>query len=653
MKRSFSFGIVLASLALASCGGGSSDNTLLDPGGGVFATPEATTIQLLASSLQLPSDNTGVADITLTAVAKDANNNVIGGVAITFDAGGDSFASIAVNSTDVPAVTSSAGLLTAQLSNGIGGAVNRNMTITATDAQSGASAQLTVAVVGTRLTIEGPNALALNDVGDYLVVLVDSSGAGIGFEPVTITSSAGNQITASSTTTDQAGKLTFSLTASSVGSDTLTATGLGQTTTTDVSISNDVFTLTHAPSAGSTIPLAPASETLTLTWTINGVAQANQLIMFEATRGTLSAPPGMTDANGQISVTISSTSGGATVIKASNALTPPTSTSLSLEFVATSPTQITVDATPSTIGTGEQAEVIATVRDANDNLVKDQQVNFQIVSDDTNGDLTTSSAVTNSQGRASTFYTAGGSPGALNGVTISATINGTLIQAVTNISVSRSEFDFIIGTGNDIFSPTTAVHAQEWNIIMTDSVGNAVSNAQLQVSLRSIFYKKGFLVVDTPLGQWVFSGGSPQVCADEDANRNGILDIGEDFNASGQMEAGNVATVAAVPPGASATDPCADAGTAGPKADVVTNNQGIARVCVIWPQNISWWVDVQIEAQAGVSGSESSHAQFFNLPALAQDINDVNSSPPNVVSPFGADLDCGVPPPGLPLLPLP
>ena len=152
-------------------------------------------------------------------------------------------------------------------------------------------------------------------------------------------------------------------------------------------------------------------------------------------------------------------------------------------------------------------------------------------------------------------------------------------------------------------------------------------------------------------GQWAFGGGSPQDCPDEDANRNGILDIGlgEDFNASLQMEAGNVATVAAVPPEASATDPCSDAGTAGTQADVVTNNQGIARVCVIWPQNFSWWVDVQIEAQALVSGSESSQAQFFNLPALASDINDVNSSPPNVVSPFGPDLDCGVPPPGLPL----
>ena len=58
---------------------------------------------------------------------------------------------------------------------------------------------------------------------------------------------------------------------------------------------------------------------------------------------------------------------------------------------------------------------------------------------------------------------------------------------------------------------------------------------------------------------------------------------------------------------------------------------------------------MQIEAQALVSGSESSQAQLFLLPALASDINDVNATPPNVNSPFGTDLDCGEPPPGLPL----
>jgi hypothetical protein len=117
---------------------------------------------------------------------------------------------------------------------------------------------------------------------------------------------------------------------------------------------------------------------------------------------------------------------------------------------------------------------------------------------------------------------------------------------------------------------------------------------------------------------------------------------------SGQLEAGNVALVAAVPPGASAADPCSAAGATGTSADVMTNSLGLARVCVIWPQNYSWWVDTQIEARATVSGTEFSAQQVFQLPALAEDINDISTSPPNRFSPFGPDADCSVPPPGLP-----
>ena len=84
------------------------------------------------------------------------------------------------------------------------------------------------------------------------------------------------------------------------------------------------------------------------------------------------------------------------------------------------------------------------------------------------------------------------------------------------------------------------------------------------------------------------------------------------------------------------------AGAAGTEVEVLTNSQGIARVCVIWPQNFSWWVDAQIEALSTVSGSESSQAQFFNAVAGAgrghQRYDD--ASPPNEVSPFGTEQDC-------------
>ncbi|MFW2405713.1 MAG: hypothetical protein ACN4GT_13160, partial [Gammaproteobacteria bacterium] len=168
---------------------------------------------------------------------------------------------------------------------------------------------------------------------------------------------------------------------------------------------------------------------------------------------------------------------------------------------------------------------------------------------------------------------------------------------------------------------------------------------------RSLIYKKGFLERNVADGQWVYAAANnpPIQCPDEDVNRNGILEPAEDLNGSGQMEAGNVATVAAVPPDAPSDDPCTTAGATGTEVEVITNSQGIARVCVIWPQNFAWWVDAQIEALSTVSGSESSEASFFELPALAEDINDLTTRPPNFVSPYGTEQDCAIPPPGLPL----
>lgn len=650
MKRSFSFSVVLASLLIASCGGGSSDNSILDPGGGLLATPQAASIQLIAGSPQFPSDQTGLETMQLVVIAKDANNNALEGVLITIDAGGDPFASIS-NYSDPDRLTNESGILTADLSNGFAGAQNRIIRVTARDQESGVATTIQIQVVGTSLTIEGAEALAQSDSSEYVVVLSDSRGVGIPFETVTVNSAAGNTIDAATLVTDGTGKITFTMTATQAGNDTLTVSAAGETAVQQVAVSNDEFSLAHSPTAGTDIPLAPAQETITLTWTVGGVPQGGQTIDFTATRGMLSSATAITDAAGQASVTIESNTAGPSVIRASNAT--GTSTTLSLEFVAENPTQISAQASPFTVAPNEQAEIIAIVRDAQDNLVKNQLVSFLIEADDTNGSLTASTATTDSQGRATTFYTGGGSPGAENGVQISATVGNPAVSAVVSLTVARREFDFIIGTGNTVFNVTTASHAQEWNIIVTDSVGNSVVNTPIQVSLRSLEYAEGELIVDLNLGRWIYNDqstpASPVWCNDEDGNRNGILDPGEDENASGQLEAGNVATVAAVLPGADPEDPCTTAGEAGTSVEVLTNNQGIARVCVIWPQNFSWWVRTQIEALSNVAGSEDSQAQSFILPALSDDINDITSDPPNRFSPFGTDLDCDTPPDGLPL----
>ena len=147
----------------------------------------------------------------------------------------------------------------------------------------------------------------------------DAKGNGIPFQNVTITSAVGNTIDAPSLVTDATGVVTFSLTATQAGNDTLTVSALGETTTQNVSVSNDQFTLTNSSAPVTDIPLTPTVETVTLTWTIGGAAQAGQTIGFTSTRGTLSASSAVTDGAGQASVTISSNTAGPSVITASNA----------------------------------------------------------------------------------------------------------------------------------------------------------------------------------------------------------------------------------------------------------------------------------------------------------------------------------------------
>lgn len=636
MNRLLSLGTILASVALAACGGGGG-NTITDPDGppGGGGAPEAATIELLSTSPQLQSDQTGATTVTITAIVKDASNNVVPNVSVAFSANSGSL-------QVTRPVTDSNGFATAELSNGSDPG-NRVITVSATDGN--ASASIDIPVIGTTLNITGPGSLPQGDQADYTIVLEDFGGSGIPNRTVEVSSSNGNTLSATNLVTGPDGEVQVQLTADNGGTDTLTATALGLTDTRDVVVSDDSFSLT-APTAGAEVNLG-AVQTVTANWTVGGAPQAGQTISFTTTRGTLSAGTAVTDGAGNATVTVSSTNAGPAVITAS---TPGgTTTTRAFEFIATAVDTVQVQASPTTVPTGDQAEITAVLRDPAGNLVKNQVVNFELT-DVTGGFLSVASDVTDSQGRAQTFYTGGNVSSSVDGVTIRAYVGDPVTPVAedsVNLTVAQQELFIVIGTGNDLFEPTTASFAKEWNIIVTDAVGNAVANAPVQVSILSEEYRKGFLAVVND-EQWAYAPGSgtPVRCLDEDVNRNGILDPGEDANSSGFVEAGNVATVAAVAADAPPDDPCTTAGAAGTDVTVTTNSQGLARVCVIYPQDHGLWVVSSIEARATVAGTEFANGQSFLLDAKAEDLTNVNASPPGQVSPFGGDtvVDCNLAP---------
>ena len=87
--------------------------------------------------------------------------------------------------------------------------------------------------------------------------------------------------------------------------------------------------------------------------------------------------------------------------------------------MATTPTSIDVQPSVFTLSTTQSSTITAVVRDAAGNLVKNQTVTFTL-NDVTGGTLSVGSAITDSQGRAQTVYTASNTTSANEGVQITA-----------------------------------------------------------------------------------------------------------------------------------------------------------------------------------------------------------------------------------------
>lgn len=618
------FLLAVATTLLCACSG--SDNTIVGqpaPPGGT-PTADIASVTVLTSRPQIDSD--GSSEATITALVRDSNNSVVSDIGVVFSASSGSIAAGA-NTTDAT------GTVTATLSTG-GDPTARDVTVTAI-ANGNVQDSVTVVVSGVTVKIDGAPNLPLSDQAVYTVTLTDApNGTGIGNTAVNVTSSSGNSIDASPVTTNASGQGTFTLTANNGGADTLTAEVLGTQFALDINVSPDAFSFTSpAP------PPAPLTEVnlgdnlaVEVLWEQNGVGVANRPVTFTTTRGTLSAPSVNTDASGAATVTVSATTAGPALLTATN--DDGTDIQVNIEFVATTPSTLELQANPFTVPTSGQSFVTAIVRDVNGNLVKNQTVSF-VLTDSTNGFLSVAQSRTGSQGQAQTTYNASSSTSSVDGVRIDAQVQGFGAAADTVfLTVAQQEVFISIGTGNKIDSPNTAQYRKEWVVQVTDAQGNGVDGVNVSMSVLSERYWDGVRAYIDPPGAWLTRPGTEALplagCMDEDVNRNGTLNVGEDANGNSRIEAGNIATAVA---------------QAGGGSTVTTDVNGFALVDVYWPQEFSYWLEVTLEARTSVQGTEFAESTTFVLPGATEDFTAESTSPPGLTSPFGTDGSCATPPP--------
>lgn len=611
-------------------------------------------ITLITSSPQIQSDNSG--PVTITAIVTNSNNAVVTGAGVIFSASSGTIAPVATSGSNSAGTSDSNGEASATLSTP-GDPSNRSITVTATVGT--VSASLSVAVVGTKLSVSGPSSLINGSSGTFSVALTNSSGGGIPNQSVALTSANGNTLSSASVTTDASGHATFTLTGKTAGADTVSAAALGLTATQAVNVSGQSFNIT-TPTANANIDIN-TPQTVTVVWNNNGAPVAGQTVTFNTSRGQFSgggaSATATTDSSGTATASLSSATAGPVVITASAS---GVSTQTSAAFIATMPASIDVQASPATIPTNGQSTITAIVWDPNNNLVEGQTVDFQLT-DKTGGTISVASAVTDSQGRAQTVYAATSTPSASNGVSVTATVQGTAITGSATLTVGGQSVFLSMGTGNTIVQlPNGCSPCTQFGVPFTvqalDSSGHALTGVTISLTVHSFpqadvpqppalnadgstsfayaAYAKGnWVTVGSAAASSCNGGSGPKwcqilaaTCYNEDVDGSGILNPNsnppEDINGNGRLDPGDVASVS---PGS-----------------VTTDATGTGSFTVVYPQDHALWVQVVLTATATVSGTQATTSTIFWLPILADDLNQA-SSPPGYLSPYGTANACNLP----------
>lgn len=224
-------------------------------------------------------------------------------------------------------------------------------------------------------------------------------------------------------------------------------------------------------------------------------------------------------------------------------------------------------------------------------------------------------------GVAEAEYIAGSRPSPTNGVVIRACYGRTDAELAgaacpgavhATLTVASSPLSISIGDNNIMVRGNGGLtYIKDLDVAVADSAGSAVEGAVLSLSVDIRQYRKAasYNAVDQI---W---------CANEDVNRNGFLDAGEDSNGNGNLEPRKADVIASFP-GSNRTDA-----------------SGRARVRLEWAQNFATWLQYGVRLSTHVAGSEGTVEKSYVTQFLMEDaINGAFRIPQ-----YGAALDCSNP----------
>ena len=577
---------------------------------------------LYTSKVQLASSGSDAAQ--LTALVKNAQSVLMEDVPVSFSAAGESGVEIEV--TQAQTDPSGRALATLSTENN---AENRVVTVTARVGEL--TQDIDIEIVGTEVTINGPQSVILNDTVALTLRVQNSDGVAIANQTIEIAADKG-ELSATAVQTGSDGQVNVEYTGSESGKDVITATSLNAQIEFNLTVQEDNFVFSQAPSED--VPLNTPT-TLTVSWSKEDAAFAGGAVTFTASRGAITTADSQTDANGKASFTIESDNAGIAAITATGVDNngEEVSARIEVEFVATVPATLLADATPDILGPdGQKSTITAIVRDVNGNLVKDSVVSFN-VRDTSRGSIAPSQATTDSNGVASTVFTSGAVTSEDFVVVTAEVADDTAVTDNVVLTVGDRPFDISLGTGNLIQSPDESTYLKEFAVFVTDSVGRPVEGEALTVSATPVKLSAGG---NYRKGGWVWNDEKSlyfsvvtATCPNEDRNANGILDADEEYkNADGDQVVGNGDGM--LTPGI--------VGSVRLTGEGITDENGQATVQYRYPREYAEFTDIELAVFTRSTGSEASAYTRYKLGIAASDITTEASPPPS--SPFGISANC-------------
>jgi hypothetical protein len=302
-----------------------------------------------------------------------------------------------------------------------------------------------------------------------------------------------------------------------------------------------------------------------------------------------------------------------------------------------------VSANPSVVGTNLDGAIsnVSVIRalflGANNLPIKNVRVRFDMDGDvnSIGGVFTTGAATLYSDvnGVVTTSYVPATRSSPTNGVTVRACYGTSdtdpnLVNCATStkvtLTVTSEPLGVSIGT-NELIIVNELTYVKKFVVSVVDAAGVAKPDVSLVVSVDLPQYRKGFYVL---VGDhWEKAGALPSgdtaVCANEDTNRNGVLEAGEDINGNVRLDPGKSDVSVSL-------------------LQTKTRADGTAELQLQYAKSFATWVDAKITvAASGVSGTEG-RASYLVAPvsADAASIKNKDVAPAYAVSPYGYAASC-------------